>query len=564
MIINLIIIFFLLFMALYWATQGLYSAFLHFCMVIVAGAIAFAFWEPVAMLLFNYVPRLAPVIWGIALLVPFLIVLSAMRLIVDKLLPGNMQFMHAISLVGGGLFGVGSGILTAGIVVLGLGFLPLGGSLAGYQPYHIGPRGEVESSGESLWVNVDGIAATVFTQLSQNAFAPIGGRYSLAEAHPDLRRAAGGFRLHYDPLASLVALPESVQMTNARARETPIDDPELNEALDGRLEAPGRRLVVIDTTWSRAAGTYDDDNTLRVPPTQISLTTAGRRGEHEVHWPVAFTRTEGETTTVYPIRDTRVLAYSSSSQAEIGWVFLIDAEERPLFLRARNLRFDLPAELDAEPEAFAQALGGVYEPEDEPEELTGDERRAADTRRVGDREGLVAGNVAVAIAQTNQLPTPFSRNHASGLRYEGSAVQRGHAEVPAMSRGLTQRVRVDSVHEPTHLRTVRLQLNRDHARSLLGAARQTAAQVTGLGLELDNGDFVQPFGYAMVTGRVPNQQIHVRVDMNQPIRAGSELPIRQMADGDDLYLYFSVEPGRRILRYHVSSNTSQEVEMLVE
>ena len=565
MIVNFILIFFLLFMALYWASQGFYSAFLHFCLVIVAGAIAFAFWEPVAMLLFNFIPRIAPVIWGIALLVPFLVVLSALRLIVDKLLPGNMQFMHAVSLVGGGFFGVASGILTAGLVIIGLGFLPLGASLAGYQPHETGPRGQVQSSDQRLWINADGIAAAVFTELSRNAFHPIGGRYTLAQAHPDLQQAAGGFRLQYDPLASLVALPESVRVDDVHSRETPIDDPALNDALDGRLERSGQRLVIVETTWTRATGTYDADGTLRVPPTQISLTTAAGRNEYEVHFPVAFTRTMGESATLYPIRDTRIQAHSSSSEAHIGWVFLIDADERPLFMRARNLRFDLPAEIDTDADAFAQAIGSAYVPDEEADD---DAPRTATARdrdgRVGDREGQVAGHVATAITQTNSLPATFSRNHATGLTYEGSSVQRGSTDVRVMASGLTQHVRVDSLYQPSHLRMVRIQLSRDQARSLLGGARQAAREVTGISLELADGDHRHAVGYALLTGARRERRLVVRMDMTDEIRAASELPIRQMAGGDELYLYFHVPPNSRVVRYHASADTSHEIDMQIE
>ncbi|MEX0886275.1 MAG: hypothetical protein WD009_07540 [Phycisphaeraceae bacterium] len=575
MIANLLVLAFVLFMAYYWATQGLYSAFMHLCIVLVAGTIAFALWEPLSMLLLDYVPRIAPVAWGLGLILPFLVALSAMRLSIDKLLPGNMQFMHAVSLGGGGVCGGAAGILTAGVIVIGLSFLPVGTSLAGYQPYAAGSGGRIESTEQRLWINVDGMAASVFTHLSRGPFHPVGGDYALADAHPDLRLAAGAFRLQYDPRASLVVLPDSVELGSVYSLETPVADADedLVAALDG-IDRGGERLVVIDTIWRQTgqAGTYDADGTLRVPPTQIRLAARARRGDVEMHAPVAFVRgEEGEQRTLYPLQDASLMAHSSSSTAHIGWVFLIPAEQQPHYVRVRNSRFDLPDDADAEQEDLLSFVGRPYRKpvaEGETGSGRGQARRggggatATNVGTVGHREGTAAGNEAVGIEQTNRLPAPFSRNHAPSVRYQGNSLERGQATVEVFRTGLAQRIRIDSMHEPTHLRMVRLRLDRDQARSLLGAARARAASITGVALEYESGEHREPIGWALL--RDGGDELMLHMDMSQPIRAASELPIRQMVEGDELYLYFTVPPQNRIIRYHIGGNTTQQVDLFVE
>ena len=49
MIINFIILGFVLFMAYWWGNQGVFSAVLHTAAVIIAGALAFATWEPICI-----------------------------------------------------------------------------------------------------------------------------------------------------------------------------------------------------------------------------------------------------------------------------------------------------------------------------------------------------------------------------------------------------------------------------------------------------------------------------------------------------------------------------------
>ncbi|MCH2149191.1 MAG: hypothetical protein MK095_07135, partial [Phycisphaerales bacterium] len=48
-ILNLLIIGLVLLIAYWWSQQGFFGALLHLLAVIVAGALAFAFWEPIAI-----------------------------------------------------------------------------------------------------------------------------------------------------------------------------------------------------------------------------------------------------------------------------------------------------------------------------------------------------------------------------------------------------------------------------------------------------------------------------------------------------------------------------------
>ena len=273
MTLNLLIIAFVLAMAVMWATYGLFSALIHLLVVIVAGALAFAFWEMwVYKLLIGTMPYYA---WSVGLLGPFVIWLIGLRTAADKLIKGNVQVPRLADQIAGGTLGTVSGVLTAGITVIGLGFLPIGTSLAGYRPYEVVSSGDVAPvEGGGLWIPVESLAAGFFSRVSAGAFST---STPLAYYMPELPRQVATFRLarHYDENQSLVASPETVGVGDVWAlAEPPITGIDQTSAafLQNQLSL-GARLFVVDTHYKLAQGTatYDTDSILRVPPTQVRL-----------------------------------------------------------------------------------------------------------------------------------------------------------------------------------------------------------------------------------------------------------------------------------------------------
>src|SRR5438045_2589183 len=123
-----------------WCLRGFFSALLHLACVIVAGAVAFGLWEPVGYLLLGSSPDrgtfsfVSGVAWAAALVFPFVIILAILRAAIDKILPANAQCEATVDYVGGGVCGLASGVICAGILVLSLLNLRLGSDAGGYQP----------------------------------------------------------------------------------------------------------------------------------------------------------------------------------------------------------------------------------------------------------------------------------------------------------------------------------------------------------------------------------------------------------------------------------------------
>lgn len=191
---NLIIIALVALIAYWWVNQGLFSAILHFVCVVVAGAIAFAVWEPLAVMMLDK-EILVNYAWGIALLGPFALSLFLCRLACDKLVPDNLNFPQWMHYVFGGVFGVGSGILTMGMVLIGGGFLQSAKDVMGYEGTvrTMNMRGQPDPTNQTLWVPMHLITEQFYATLSAGALSPEFGA-SLQTAYPGLTDMAYGLQ----------------------------------------------------------------------------------------------------------------------------------------------------------------------------------------------------------------------------------------------------------------------------------------------------------------------------------------------------------------------------------
>ena len=267
-----------------------------------------------------------------------------------------------------GLVGAVSGLLTAGFVLLGMGFMPLPAEIAGYQPYEVQSNGVVAPRADGgLWVPADTVAAHFFTRLSGGAFST---HTPLVSYIPDLAKAATLFRLGrtYDENLSLVSAPGSVA---ADATDVLVGDelPGIDaELAQGLLSAAGSggRLVTVVTTFTKGESntTYDTDNILRLPATDIRL--AIRKQGENGQWlpPLGFSKPGDGGSTFYPMANNQIMATSTTPKQEIAWHFVVPTDREPDFLLVRNTRVLLPEVTDTDPAAYAALIGNPARDDD--------------------------------------------------------------------------------------------------------------------------------------------------------------------------------------------------------
>ncbi|MCC7389978.1 MAG: CvpA family protein [Phycisphaerales bacterium] len=137
---NILVIVIVLAMGYMGVIKKFFSSLLHMACVVVAGAIAFAFWEPASYLIlekapvrgfFEFVEYSA---WAIGLVVPFAVSLAILRVASDKLAPHNAIAANVPDAVGGGICGAMSGVVAAGILVIAVGTMRFKPSDFGYEP----------------------------------------------------------------------------------------------------------------------------------------------------------------------------------------------------------------------------------------------------------------------------------------------------------------------------------------------------------------------------------------------------------------------------------------------
>lgn len=219
---NIVIILFLLGMAALWATYGFFSAFLHMMLVIAAGVLALAFWEPASYMLLGRMPAYAH---GVGLLGPFAILLILLRVPFDKYCRWNLHLPRLVEQIGGGVCGFISGVLAFGMLLNGANFLPMAREAMGWEPYNVAGNSFEPSDDGRLWpvARVNEWSGTFFETLSGGAMSPIGGP-SLKEARPHLAQRALYYRMPVDSNQFRSAHPDSVSVVGAYAIDATLDN----------------------------------------------------------------------------------------------------------------------------------------------------------------------------------------------------------------------------------------------------------------------------------------------------------------------------------------------------
>jgi hypothetical protein len=572
MILNILIIAFVLAVAYWSAMQGLFSSLLHLAMVIAAGALALAVWEPITLaFLLGFKPAIA---WGLGLVVPFAVILLVLRLVSDKLVPANVNVIHLADLLGGGGLGALAGILTAGVTLIGVGFLPFGPSLGGHQPYSPDRYGQVTATDSALWLAVDRWAFGFYEMLASHG-GWSGGAFTsgapLAQYQPDLAKQAALVRLRPDPFSSVAATPEAVNVETVLTQRWPeVTGPAkkpLQPAVtavaargDVATNAVNRKLVVVETKWEKTAGVYDTDSKLRVPPSQIRL-IANREDAGagiDTHAPLGFVRvnpTKDNARFVYLFEGADAAAHGRLPNETLAWIFAVPKDQTPRHMLVRHLRLTLP-ETDAfetHPDAVTEALG---QPAPEPKEDQDADEQGK--KPAAPAEGQYPGAPeATWIEATSDLPgAQLSSNNLGMLDLSGNAITGGKQTVKGGSDDYVDAdVRVDRIQHAT----VRMKLSAERADSLIGSALSAAGQVSLIHLTDAQGNRYYAHGYVLQKGD-GQRTIEVRSSDNEFKRA-TDLP--RWADDDTLYLYFQVPTGITLEQFRYGQNQTQALDWTV-
>lgn len=360
--IHLIVIAIIGIIAYIWASRGFFSAFLHMLCVFVAGAIAFAVWEPSALLIMSMDDSgsgwLTDFAWTLGLLVPFCLVLTIIRLSLDKLVPFNVDLDGVSNLVGGGLCGLVSGVLTAGILLIGGSYLRIGTNLMGYNAVDYESNGSVVQR-NSIIPPADRIAGSVFSTLSNTTWRPLSGN-SLQKWRPDLAYAGHMLRVTFpspDGGGRQSVKPEALEVLN-RYTYAPKDVKELNRDgfdvertqnyvyLDGASMSPGQTQIEGYVVQFKA-GAKERNGRIVVGNSQVRLIAQSNDGRSSMSiTPMAvISQAAGDKPTLgrwrYDSQNVFIASVGGGNDAPMVFEFPVPKDHRPIGLEVKGIRFDV-------------------------------------------------------------------------------------------------------------------------------------------------------------------------------------------------------------------------------
>ena len=119
--------------AFYQVIQGLFSALIMTILTVLCAAVAMGYYEPLASAVLY--TRQAETADAVALIALFVLPLLGLRMLVDRLIPGNVVFGRWADRIGGGVLGIFSGLIITGVLMVALQMLPFGASVLGYTPF---------------------------------------------------------------------------------------------------------------------------------------------------------------------------------------------------------------------------------------------------------------------------------------------------------------------------------------------------------------------------------------------------------------------------------------------
>ena len=564
MILNLVVIVLVAFMVYWWSTQGAFSSLLHLVLTVLAAMFALALWEPLAVkLTLPYLPEYG---WGVALLVPFGLILLGLRIGFDKKITANLNFHPNMDRLLGGAFGFGSGVLTAGILVIGLQMSGMN-ALLGYKGWEV-KAGEPQQE-QTLWIPVDTITAGVLGSIAGGSMSPVVGEGAkgFEYYHPDLAIEASMYHksaFWSDPAqAARRALnPAHVELMG----ESYYVVPQITDTLARSLgvDKEGHKAVVVGVKIAlmeaAGGGGGDKDSVFYATANQVALVS--RNGEEiNVEHPISVLIYDPRGSTYVRLNTPGEYAYSRPSAPSVRhlWMFKVPAGAEPQYIRIKQARIDLPPVSEAKDDAVAVERMTL-------ETLTiadATQQRPPETGRLGDPEQRTGpAPVGEFVEVTDRLPFTMSKNTLKSQSVEviDDAIVAGTARVPSSRERIGKELAVNRIFSPTGAKIVQVKMGTRKAGSLLGQVMQFAATVTQAPVLRDQyGDYYFAIGYGV---KMP-AEFKFSIDRNNVLRSLQPLQLGSLTDTDELTLYYQVPNGTHLVSFDMGTAQKQTLSVQV-
>jgi len=503
---NIFVILLVLLIGYWWANQGLFSAILHFVCVLLAGCVAFAVWEPMTIYVLGIegMDWYHPSAWGINFLLVFVVVLFGSRMLLDRLIPGNLDLPQWANLTFGGALGIGSGVLTIGVLIIGIGFIQSHKYIAGYAGYGRSERtGDIVKYEQSLWVPVHYYAYEFFSRLSVG---------SLSTARP-LRQYQPS--LHIQSALVRDSYEEGVGQLHL--------SPDAAEVIGAALVENGRRICQVTVDFDAPARDFGRQLTLSRSQVRL-IGQASGSAEASVAYP---DRWRGPTGNHEFINDPTayVTSVPGQSEARITFEFSVQPNMMPKFIQIRNTRFRLPQLQSGAGQGDLLAGAGSSSQQD----ATVDSSAPSIAGQIE-----VNNNTRPLVAGVNRMP--------GGIEHEDRYLTSGKGEFPR-SPGMrpSRNLRIRGFYEVSGTRIVKVTVSRNNPADFYDY-RDQVEDGAPLYLVDNQGSTYFPLGYMLVG----DDSITVELRPGRYVSTIDQMPLLPRTGDQELILVFSVTEGRTI------------------
>lgn len=585
MIISLLSIAVVLMCAYVWLGHGFYSALINFVCVLIAGAVAFAVWEPVSLAILDFGGTnsfLDSSAWALGLALPFGITVALLRVVLDAVLRANVAANEIVNYVGGALLGLLSGVIVSGIMVISLSYMRV--DYVNSKSFEYGAGGNLKRAGQ-LWVPFDKIVTKTYAFLSLNGFST---DEPLAELNPHLYENGNAMRLSaFDSKGRNTAHPDEFVIAGRFTVGDPSGKSNNFESLLSDAWRPSGQSVtdpngdpfpanshIEGVLVNFKAGSKEKDGKTAVGAAQVSLLLQGENGESKMVFPIAVSsQSTPELPAIarwrYDAKDVFIASIGGGSDALFAFEFPCPPGFSPKAIYVKGIRAMLNTS-GKQPDNYA----------------TASDRDRAIASGFGVNPGApIVGASTGAEEDTFKVPTKGPQgvnipgvqtgpNLISGVVLQRGAVTQGQLELDAENQnailrgesvfdkaelkdtqGLEKSLKINKLSTTSDANIVWLNVSASSRTSLLGKSLDVAEQVLPPLLVDTLGTQYQPVGY-MYQDETTFKLVY---DPGQPIQAMSQLPsLSRSRPAQTLWLIFRVSSGRDVKTFNRGSKVVNE------
>lgn len=560
--------------------RGFFSSLLHLVCVVVAGALAFAFWEPLAYMILSKAPQRGFLdfiefsAWAVALVVPFAVALAVLRIASDKLVPANARASTAGENVGAGLCGALSGIIVAGVMIIAIGTMRFKPEQFGYQPVRY--QGASLQREGKLLLPVDRMVGKLYAHTSEAVFAT---DEPLAKWRPEPWHAAEVMRINDRGQARNTARPNDYALmaryrVEAADHENLLQDrwatrPHEARMLNGDPYPPDSRIegIVLDlkSSLKEPAASF-----VAVTEGQVWLVAenAGTGERLNLHPVAVVANPKGAENSLarFPFDSSFSVASAGAAVRPMAFEFVVPRAFEPIAIYLKNIRRVLPpqevqeftvAERDSAVEQGTLIEGAEPIPADFGEEEEDERSQANANDSEADRLGINATN-GLGRKVTLQKGNEKSLRVSDGKVLEGEE-KWSPAEVS--TRVISKELRIDRFNVDQGVVMVQVDVSASEPLSLLGQAVAAAERLAAPVLVDTNGQRYEAVGWIYKD----RDLIYVRYTPGQPIRSLQELQDNRVVlsssrEDQELTLLFLCSLGSEIKSYQIGNKVIEELE----